>query len=114
MRLSVAKKFGPIRELIVVGRIGTHTADVSLHAFPFFKLDYVPLALLLTGWNTERSCFAFAQQECHWGEDGQQSWEAPCFSVATTPCRRGFFSPLEDICAGGNAYVTSNKQDKSK
>jgi len=107
---DLAEKFGPIQELIVVGRLGTHTlTDINLRRFPFCQIIYRPVALMLSGWNAEQSHFAFAEQHCDLDEDDNEIWDVPCLSIATAHCKRGLRSPLEDIYSGANAYTERDK-----
>lgn len=109
---EMTEQFGPIEELLIVGRIGTTTIEsVNFRKFPFIRLAYHPISIILSGRNADRTHFADAHQYSHWDEAGNQLWEAPLISISTKPLRNGLTSTLEDIYQGADcckAFYSKN------
>lgn len=105
---ELAKQYGPIGEVIVVGRLGTTTRKrAPFDRFPFGRLFCPRGAIVASGWNADKSYFANGWQRCYWDEERHQIWEEPYLSVATKQFKYGFVSTLEDLYAGAQAWIRS-------
>lgn len=110
---ELAKQYGPMREVIVVGRLGTTTRKgASFERFPFGRLFATRSAIVASGWNADKSCFVNGWQRCYWDEEQNQIWEEPYLSVATKQFRLGFVSTLEDLYAGTQAWIEAHQQEQ--
>lgn len=100
---ELARQFGQIKELLVVTRIVATTLEsVNLRKYPFFQSGY-QRAVVLSGRNADRTCFADARQRTNWYTGSNQIWEAPLISIATKQSRISLASTLEDIYRGAQS-----------